>query len=657
MFKHLLFLLCFLGGAHLAGQAINIKQALPASVEKVMAFETPTVNEIDTVLKVSFRYIFANADTCLFLAEHALALSERLYPGEVIHAESFYCLGDAHRSRNEWAESEAAIVAGQEICKRLGLESKTARGDLKLGALYIQTERYEEALNHQFSALSTWERLNDSTHMYKPWFEISAIFRMLNQLPKALEYNAKILAWGKAINAPRMTMYAQNNRASMLKEYANSFFVAADTISSDSTALLDSVRYYQELALATFNEAMPNYRKYGGNRNLATLLINITNLKIDLGQYDEALSLAAETADLTERLNAHELRMSNSVRLAMIYRATGRPALAVKEALKGLESPVADKKVLVLHDLQTQLYLAHKDLGQFEEALYYQEQVTAFREKNEATERNEIVNSIEAKYQTAQKEKQIFELNVANAAIKRKSNRYMLGAALLTMFGFLGFQLTRIRRERNQKAAFTEALIDAQEDERKRIARDLHDGIGQSLLVIKQQLGVNKNSTLENQQLIAATLEEVRTISRDLHPVLLEKFGITSTIKDTVERIAAMAPELFISSEIDDIDGLLLPKTEVQIFRTVQEALSNVVKHADASAAKVTVSKRADQIEVLIQDNGKSFDYELAVARSKSMGLRTMFERITSAGGKFAIKSKPGSGTEITATVPIRKTR
>jgi signal transduction histidine kinase len=173
--------------------------------------------------------------------------------------------------------------------------------------------------------------------------------------------------------------------------------------------------------------------------------------------------------------------------------------------------------------------------------------------------------------------------------------------------------------------------------------------------VIKQQFESNKNSSLENQRLISATLEEVRTISRDLHPVLLEKFGITAMMKDAVDQVGASAQEVFVSSEIINIEGLLSKQAELQIYRTVQEALSNVVKHADATSAKVTISQDATFVNVIVQDNGKGFDYELAVARSRSFGLRTMFERISSTGGKFSIKSTPGAGTKIQARVPIKK--
>jgi signal transduction histidine kinase len=637
----------------LTAQAVRIS-TIPTSVEQVMAWENPSPTEIDTILNLCFKYVFANADTCLLLAERAVALSERMYPGDAIHAQSLLYLGDAHRSRSEWEASEKALLAGKDLFDQLGLEGRGAAAELKLGALKTKVEQYEVALDYLFSALATWERLKDSTNLFKPWFEISDIFHILKQPQKALEYNDKVLEWGRSNNFPVMTMYALNNQGIVQAEIANDFKIATDTTSGNPEALLDSMGKYRALALASLSEALPSYRKRGGRRGQAELLNILADLKADMGAYDEALVMAEEVAELSEKINAPEIRLGNTVNLAKIYRLTGRPERAIIEGKKGLVNPVANKRALLLNSLHNELYLSYKAKGSYSQALEYYELVMDFRKKNEASERNQIIGNVEAKYQTARKEKQILELNVANAAIKQKSNLYMLSAVLLTLFGFLGFQLTRVQRERNQKAAFTSALIDAQEEERKRIARDLHDGIGQSLLVIKQQLEINQASTLANRQLISDTLEEVRTISRDLHPVLLEKFGITTTVKDIVSRVSDIAPSLFVSSEISDIDGVLLPKAEVQVFRVVQEALSNVVKHAGATAAKVSVVQHPKNVEVIIRDNGNGFDYELAVARSKSLGLRTMNERISSVGGKFTIKSGLGEGTIIRLTLPLK---
>jgi signal transduction histidine kinase len=627
--------------------------ARPANFEKVMVYKTPTVAEIDTILNLCYRYIFMNEDTCLLLAERAVELSERFYHGDTIHAKALLFLGDAYRSRSEWEPSEKALLAGRDVYWKLGLESGAANAELKLGAVNTRQEKYEKALDYHFSALTTWERLKDSSNIFKPWFEIAEVFHLLKQPRKALEYNGKALAWGEANDAPNMTVFALNNQGTIQQEFADEFELqAVDTTATAALTLQDSAMHYRHLALASYNRALPRYR-LKSPRILIGLLMNIIDLKAELGQYDEALELAEEAAVLAERLNSNEFRTANTVNLSKIYRLTGQPEKSVREAQKGLENPAVEKNALILNSLYEELYLANKAIGQYDQALLYHELITDFRLKNEASKRIKIVSAVEARYQTARKEKHILELNVANAAIKQKSNLYMLSAALLTLFGFIAFQFTRVRRERNQKAAFTEALIDAQEDERKRIARDLHDGIGQSLLVIKQQLDINQNATTENRRLIASTLEEVRTISRDLHPILLEKFGITTTLRDTVKRIDSLAPDIFVSSDITEIDGLISPKAEVQIYRTVQEALSNVIKHAGASAAKVTVEHKAKFVEVFIQDNGKGFDYELVVSRSRSLGLQTMFERITLAGGKFTIKSTPGSGTEIRVKVPV----
>lgn len=211
-----------------------------------------------------------------------------------------------------------------------------------------------------------------------------------------------------------------------------------------------------------------------------------------------------------------------------------------------------------------------------------------------------------------------------------------------------------MKKERNDKMAFAEALIFAQEEERKRIARDLHDGVGQSLLLIKKQMETSHETTLDNQRMITETLEEVRSISQDLHPFQLEKFGITAAINEVIYKIEH-STELFISKELDNIDKLLSEKAQIHVFRTIQEALNNIVKHSEATAAKVSVKALKNEIVVTIQDNGKGFDHELVIAKSRGLGLRTMQERIASLSGKLKIGNVIPKGTILEFTVPSLK--
>ncbi|MEZ4988681.1 MAG: ATP-binding protein, partial [Saprospiraceae bacterium] len=177
------------------------------------------------------------------------------------------------------------------------------------------------------------------------------------------------------------------------------------------------------------------------------------------------------------------------------------------------------------------------------------------------------------------------------------------------------------------------------------------DGIGQSLLLIKKALDNTEGIAVENQQMIAATLQEVRSISQDLHPFQLEKFGLTATIIDMMRKVE-QSTSLFITSEIQDIDQVLDAKSAIHLYRAIQEAFSNIVKHAEATAAKITIENKADTINVSIRDNGKGFDVELAVAASKSLGIKTMHERIAAIGGKLKIEKGATNGMHILITIP-----
>ena len=153
------------------------------------------------------------------------------------------------------------------------------------------------------------------------------------------------------------------------------------------------------------------------------------------------------------------------------------------------------------------------------------------------------------------------------------------------------YRIAQMQRAQAAQQAFSRQLIESQERERQRIAAELHDSLGQNLLVVKNRalLGALSQQDEEARKqfdeigaTVAQTLEEVRTISYNLRPHHLDQLGLTTTIRAMIEKIAESSG-IAMSSELDDIDGVFPPADEITIYRIIQESLNNVVKHSSAA--------------------------------------------------------------------------
>lgn len=222
-------------------------------------------------------------------------------------------------------------------------------------------------------------------------------------------------------------------------------------------------------------------------------------------------------------------------------------------------------------------------------------------------------------------------------------------------------RINTLERERQIQSDFSRKLNESQETERKRIAGELHDGLGQELLTIKNTLSglVSRSETAPRSQLaeletaVHRAIEDVRQISADLHPHMLERLGLTRTIESTIRHIGDAAC-LKIVALVDPVDGLLPPSEEINFYRIIQEALANVVKHSDASQCTVRVERTASQIHLTVQDDGRGFEPDAAAtSETAGLGLTNMAERIRMMRGDMEIRSAPGTGTILRFHVPL----
>lgn len=218
------------------------------------------------------------------------------------------------------------------------------------------------------------------------------------------------------------------------------------------------------------------------------------------------------------------------------------------------------------------------------------------------------------------------------------------------------------RRAKEIQEAFARELIDSQEKERKRIAGSLHDGIGQDLLIIKHRAMMaleedNGNAShLEDiLEVSAEAIDDVRRISRDLRPYQLERVGLTATLRSMI-RAVDESTDLEITDDVADIDGLIAPEREIDLYRIVQEALNNILKHADARRVQVRIGRMNGSIHLSVRDDGRGFDADAARdAAGSGLGLQGMAERVRMLGGNLAIESEAGKGTLLRASFPVKE--
>lgn len=225
------------------------------------------------------------------------------------------------------------------------------------------------------------------------------------------------------------------------------------------------------------------------------------------------------------------------------------------------------------------------------------------------------------------------------------------------------YRVEQLRKRHQHQQAFSRQLIESQESERKRIAAELHDSLGQNLLVIKNRAllgaltqpdGGTKSQFDEISRSVTQTLEEVRTISYNLRPSHLDQLGLQTALVVMIEKVAASS-EVWFTSAIDELDGLLSPGDEIMIYRIVQEGINNILKHARATEAHIEITRRAHRLEVTVRDNGRGFVAGETVHNGRGgFGLTGIAERVRMLGGTHSIHSAPGQGTTVTVTLDIR---
>lgn len=221
-------------------------------------------------------------------------------------------------------------------------------------------------------------------------------------------------------------------------------------------------------------------------------------------------------------------------------------------------------------------------------------------------------------------------------------------------------KLSKVEKEKKAQENFSRRLIESQETERKKIASELHDTVAHEILITKNKIALgykdtqdpDKIKTLLNDisELSTNTLNEVRSISYNLHPHQLERLGLTKAIKSIVNNIAK-STEINFTAAIDNIDNIFSKELEINIYRIVQECFNNIIKHSRATEAVLNISRHKSNIIIIISDNGKGFSKNV----TKGIGMNSIEERIKLYNGSLKINSEINKGAFMKIIIPMKK--
>lgn len=309
--------------------------------------------------------------------------------------------------------------------------------------------------------------------------------------------------------------------------------------------------------------------------------------------------------------------------------------------------------------------------GDFRKATEYMERYMQMKDSVQGEKVSNKINALQFEYETAQKDNELIkkelEISRQQGTIQRKNMQgygLVSGGILLGIFSLVYYRnRQRIQKQQSQITAWR-ASMDGEENERNRLARELHDNIGGSLSTVKMWLGTiqKQHSELSEERdfneaihLLDNTLQEVRNTAHHLMPELLLRHGLAEAVRIFCLNIQKAA-HIQIEYQYFGYIGELEKGMELMIYRTLQELVQNVAKHSGADAAVVQLSRHDDILSITVEDNGRGMP-DADMPQPDGMGLAGIRRNIGNLKGQFSIRSEKGNGTTVYIEISVKESR
>lgn len=641
MRKSVLFFLCFFI-LKLAGiSQVSIKRDSLLQLLQAAKEDTSTIR---LLLLIQKQYATKNYDSSLFYLNKAEELSKKLKTDKL----DFYIntgFSEYYYYNNDYTKALDYAIKNKEIAEKENDMKLLAKGYNNLAAVYNHFGQHKLAIESILKCLDISEKTKDSASFPVRNLTASATYFNLNQFDKSILYAKKAIMYGKQFNNSFAVMMGLNNLSS----------------SYSGLNKLDS-------AIITNKQQLEFAKQEEDIVNINYALANICHDYFKLGDLKSLSEYAGQLAKYSKDYPDNKMTSQIQNAFALNYIAQrkfseGKAALD-SGIIVALDEEDADaltnlyQSYSILYFMQGQIKLGEDFVFKYDSVI----NASNWKDLNFYSE------ELEAKYDTEKKESQI-KLQQTELKQKTTLNYFLIGGAgALLIISLLGYRNYRNRQklqqakidelETEKQLTATEAVLKGEEQERTRLAKDLHDGLGGMLSGIKYSLSNMKENlimTPGNAQafersidMLDSSIREMRRVAHNMMPEMLLKYGLNTALQEFCNEIDRSGVTQITYQSIGMDEAAIDQSTAVTIYRIAQELVNNAIKHAAAKnvLVQVHVSGPEKLLTLTVEDNGKGFD--IAVLKNASgIGWSNIRNRVEFLKGKIDINSEPDKGTSV----------
>lgn len=620
--------------------------------EELYAYPQKDSVRVDLYNQLGFHYRKGDKAKAQLYLDSAIQLSKKLdYRKGLSGAYNRY--GIIYKYKMQFDKAEEYYQKSIDIAKKYG--DKKAEADVinNLGNIYRMQGEPVKATSAFLKALKIREETKDTAGAAAAYSNLSYVYSEQKNYALALENNNKSIELYKQVN----------DSFELARSYTNTVFIYY------FQDMYDSAVYYSNIALDIFSAL-------GDQSESAVLLNNTGNILTENGQAAKSILYHNRALNIQLQLNDSTGIYTSYLSLAQSYlflNNYNKAEVYARDAINVVNNHGGSMEMFIDgYELLSKIYKAQ---GKYKEAYTAFEQYNNYRDSVINQDNTRAVTEMQEKYDSDKKDlllkQRKLEIKNANSKVRQRNivaaSLFIL-LILLAITVYLLYNRFKLKKQHElneeiikQQSIRSKAVIDAEEKERTRIAKDLHDGIGQQLSAAKM-LASSLGDTIgrvEHDEKLAVlrntldeSIKEVRSVSHSMMPNALFKLGLSAAIREFINRISASGL-LKIDLQIIGLDKELDKTTEIILYRVLQELVSNIIKHAEASKLDIQVIAHEDNmLNITVEDNGKGFDTN-NLEVFEGIGLKNIISRIKYLNGSIHFDSTPGNGTMVIIDVPM----